>query len=241
MESVTRTTTKHIQEFKDRMSDVDRVTRLIEYGEKNPGEVASIFLGYRSIIKDLIRLDAADIDTISKANQELQKEDKVTKFNNIVNGKVGELMDLITQACDPDSGVYRDGVQELVEMMKNADKIKNDNPEAKPVDNDPLWDSVIWGYTNGATDAITDVHFVICHALCRIASQRFKDQLKDLSGAEKKDWLLNAMTDVIILKGMQDEGKEAQFYKQWRDKRPDGLGWISDSREQAFAKVLKTA
>ncbi len=171
-------------------------------------------------------------------NEKLGKNNKVAKFQEIISGRVDYFVSFAAEACNPESDTYKEGINELTEMMKNADIIKTADPNAKPVDGDPRWDSVIWGYTNGADDPATDIHFVIAHGLCRVISQEFKDEIKDLTGAEKKDWLLNAMTDVIALKGVQGQGREAKFYKQWRDKRPLGLGWVSDVRDQAYREAI---
>lgn len=238
MESVNEYASRHVQEFKAKISGVERVARLIDYAEKNPRLVAEIYLGYYQIIKDLVKIDDEDQEIISVVNEKLGKNNKVAKFQEIISGREEDIVSLAAEACNPESNTYKEGINELTEMMKNADTVKTADPNAKPVDGDPRWDSVIWGYTNGADDPATDIHFVIAHGLCRVISQVFVDELRDLTGAEKKDWLLNAMTDIIALKGVQGIGREAKFYKQWREKRPAGLGWVSDERDKAYKQTI---
>lgn len=238
MESVNQLATKHIQQFKEGMNGVDRVARMVDYAEKNPKLVAKIYLGYYKIIKDMIAIDESGLRTIADVNAQLEKNNAVHEFQEIVAGREKEVVALAADACDPESPNYMGGVKQLTEMMRNADTIKTNDPSAKPVDGDPKWDSVIWGYTNGAIDPKTDIHFVVAHGLTRLISQGFKDELSDLPGAEQKDWLLNAMTDMVALNGVQGRGREAEFYKQWRDKRPEGLGWVSDETDQAYKEAL---
>jgi hypothetical protein len=163
----------------------------------------------------------------------------VAKFFDIVKGREKDITDLVTQEVDTSSQVYQASIAQLTEMMTNADSIKKQDPDAKPKDGESRWDTVIWGYTNGAEDPLTDIHFVIAHGLTRIISQGFQEELEGLTMAEQKDWVLNAITDVVVLRGLKGIGREATYYKQWREKRPKGLGWISDEREAAYMAVLR--
>jgi len=234
MRSVIELALQNVQEFKRNIFGVERVAQVIEFAENNPRLVAEIYLGYYQIIKDLVRVGLKDQEIVSAVNKKLEKENRVAKFQRILSGRGEDLVLLAAKAYDPESDTYKLGIEELTSMMRNADTIKTADPNAKPVDGDPKWDLVIWGYTNGAVDPLTDIHFVISHGLCRFISQEFKNELSNLTAAEKKDWLLNAMADIIALKGIQGLGREAKFYKQWREKRPMGLGWISDDRDNAY-------
>lgn len=223
-----------VADFMAMMEGVDRVGKTIDYAKENPVKVAEIYYGYYSIIRDLVNLNKEDLEIIERVNKTLDKKNYVSKFKEITTGKEDNFIELTAQACDPESLTYKTGLIRLSEMMKGADVIKKENPEAIPNDKDPKWDNVIWGYTKGATELITDIHFCVSHGLSQILSAKFPDEMEKLGGPSKKDWLLNAITDVIILKGLQNQGWEGEFYQQWKNKRPDGLGWISEGREKAY-------
>lgn len=223
------------------MTGVDRVDKLVTYAEENSDKIARIYYGYYSIIRDMIGLNEDGLATIDKVNKQLGKENKFAKFREIIAGREGEVMSLIAGACNPESDTYKAGLEDLTRMMKLADEIKKENPEAKPVDGDEQWDEVIWGYTNGADNPITDVHFCVAHGLSRILSQIFSKNLEGLRGPDKKDWLLNAMTEVVIMNGVRDKNCwEGEFYQEWKNTRPKGLGWISDTREAAYKDELSS-
>lgn len=229
---------RSVTEFKTLMTGVNRVNRLVAHAEQNPDKIARIYYGYYSIIKDMINLSEDDSEIIEGANIRLQKENKFAKFKEIIAGREDEFMGIVARACDPENKSYELGVKKLTEMMKKADRIKTKNPDAKADDKDHMWDNVIWGYTNGADDPETDEHFCITHGLTQIINRSFFKKLNTEGNLFKKDWFICAMTEVLILKGLRGEGWESEFYQQWRDTRPKGLSWVSDSRLAAYKAEL---
>lgn len=238
---------RHVEEFKTLMTGVDRVKGLVTYAEQNPEQVARIYYGYYSIIKHMVNLDEKELEIIDAVNQNSEKGNPIRKFQEIIAGRQEDFMSLVAKACNPETKTYELGIKRLTKMMKKADKIRNENPEARPHDStkdnvyDPIkWDNVIWGYTLGAVDPKTDIHLCINHGLTQIINRSFFKKLKDLQGPEKKDWFINAITEVVALEGAQGKGWGAEFYQQWRAPRPNGLGWISEKRESAYKTQLQT-
>ncbi|HEX8923800.1 MAG TPA: hypothetical protein VF828_03640 [Patescibacteria group bacterium] len=216
---------------------IRRLSAALDYAKKNPGEMADIYYGYYRIIKDALNMPPEEVAAAARVNLALGKHQGLSFFREAIRGREAGIILMSQTATEPKSWIRRMGIEELGMMTLNAERKKNSDSNWKPKDGDSESDAIIWGFTNGATRPITDVHFLVCHGIERVISQEFRD-VWPIEYCRKKDWLLNAMTDTIVIRGLQGKGYEAKYLPLWQARRPEGLGWASDHRITAYRQEL---
>lgn len=205
--------------------------------QNHPERIFRTFATYDLVIQDLLKLNPNELYLIHRVNQKLEKTRGADEFIEHMGLHRGELLTAVRHAGDTTSKFNHRGIRELTKMMKIAEEIKQTEPDWKPTDGDPRSDNVIWGFVNGAASPQTNIDFAICHGIERILTQRFRGH-PGLEYTHHKDWLLSALNDVVALRGLQGEYPEATLLDRWSQKRPDGLGWISQPRIDAYKESL---
>jgi hypothetical protein len=211
--------------------------RAITRAEADPHAVASSYYGYYRTIRDLFNLAPADITTITAVNKQLQSFRGADTFLTYMAPYQDQLLSALRQIGNLDLENNRQGLDQLAAMMNNAREIRQTNPLWTPKDGDPKSDRVIWGFVRGAVSPETDIHFTLCHGVERMLTRTFRDS-PIAEFTDHKDWLLNALNDVIALRGLQGKGYGNQVLDLWSAPRPNGLGWISPRRLDAFKAEL---
>lgn len=201
-----------------------------------PKQVLRTFAIFHTIIKDLFTLSDEELHLIEQVNEKLHKPRGAHEFMEHMRTYNNEILDIVRHAGDMNVASNQQGITELATMMGNAWKLKQNEPNWKPTDGDNRADNVIWGFVNGASDAQTDIDFTICHGIERIVTEHLRD--KNIDYTHHKDWLLSAMTDVVVLRGLQGKHPEKTVLPLWTLRRPDGLGWVSQSRLNAYKEFL---
>lgn len=210
----------------------------LRVAQNQPEQILHSFATYDMVIRDLFDLKPEELCMIHEVNSKLGKTRGADEFIDHMQPYKTQILDIVHHAGGIQDELTQQGVTELAFMMENAAQLKQTEPTWKPTDGDPRSDNVIWGFVNGATDPETNIDFVICHGIERIVSQSFRDN-SGFEYTKHKDWLLSAMTDVVALRGLQGKYTEAKILPRWSQKRPDGLGWISQPRLDAYKADIR--
>jgi hypothetical protein len=210
----------------------------VKLAVESPKLVADKFYAYYNVVRDLFNLSTEDLAIIRSVNRQLDSTRGADAFLDTFGDQKEQILAQMRQMGDLDNPDNQAGIKQLTEMMHNAWKIKQDEPDWSPKDGGPQADSVIWGFINGATDPETDIDFALCHGIERTLTEYYPDN----DYTKKKDWLLCALNDVIALRGIKGQGYEAQLLPVWSASRPEGLGWVSQRRLDAYkhAHVMAT-
>jgi len=201
----------------------------LRMAREHPEKVLRSFAIYDRVIQDLFDLKPDELALIKRVNEKLGKNRGADEFMETMGSEETKILYAVHHAGGMQDRVSQEGITELAFMMKNAAQLKQKEPDWKPTDGDPRSDTVIWGFVNGANDPNINMHFVICHGIERILTQA-----SPLEYTKHKDWLLSALTDVVALRGLQGKFPETKLLSLWGQKRPDGLGWISQSRQNEY-------
>ncbi len=221
--------------FKDLSGEtIEPLQDSIEVAEQQPELIFHKFYQYYAIIKDLFNLTPEEIDIIKRVNEEFNWNRGADRFLEVFGDQKDTVLTQIRQIGDLDNSHNQSGLSRLTDMMKNAWTIKQANPNWQPTDGDPQSDDVIWGFTRNATTPDIDLDFTICHGIERILTTYYSE----IALVQHKDWLLSALNDVIALKGLRQQGYEAELLPMWSTPRPGGLGWINQTRMDKFREIL---
>lgn len=227
----------NVQAFKK--TDAGKVGLLqdsLAFAEKNPRVVAKKYFAYYKIVKDLFNLSPEEISIIKSVNDKLQSKNEVDQFLKAMGEKKDVFLAQMRQIGDLDNPHNQEGIKRLTQMMNNAWIMKQKDPKWTPKDGDPRADEVIWGFVNGANNPETNIDFSLCHGIQRTLATYFTD----IEFTRNKDRIVPALTDVIALKGLKNEGYEKDVLPSWSKPRPDGLGWISQRRLDVYRELIKT-
>jgi hypothetical protein len=234
---------RHIRTFEQGLENVPEVEEAIRAAGEEVSETARVFDDYLDLARRLAKLSPEQTRLVAEANEELNRRggrsgSAVKEGADIFLEELGEtgrqrLLEVISQAADPDSPNYQETVAELAAMMEGGHQLKVSGK--RPVDGDPLSDKVIWGHTQ-ISDPVALRHFVICHYLERYVSVSLRKL--GVRAAKRKDFFLNAMTDVIILEEMSNSGEPSIFTMWSTPKDQGGLGWIPQERIDSYKTVL---
>jgi hypothetical protein len=105
----------------------------------------------------------------------------------------------------------------------------------QPSDDDPESRKVIWGHTMISNPEVL-VHFMICHYMERYFAVGLADHGSEL--ALEKDFMLNALIDVVILDHLNGN-RFANIYDIWRRSKDErGLRWINDDRLASYESLV---
>lgn len=213
-----------------------------ELVEKNPQLVRESFYTYYRIIKELFSLQPAELAVCKRVQERLDSHRGVVQFMEIFAEKQAEILEVMRNIGDPASRFNTAGMDELAHMMLNAWNIKQSEPDWVPTDGDKRADQVIWGFVKGSTQPELNINFTVCHGIERILTaylkENYSDDLELIEFISHKDWLLITMNDVVALRGLQGKGRSKDVLEMWSTPRPEGLGWISARRSDAYADEL---
>ncbi|MBL8015533.1 MAG: hypothetical protein JNK26_05100 [Candidatus Doudnabacteria bacterium] len=233
--------TEVIQAFKQVNEEVPEITAAYELAVNNPLMVSRIFYRYVQLVDQMTNLSEENLTIIAQyyRSKALEKPDSASHHNlldvlNTISTEQKEsLRDLIREAANPASPVFKAALTNLQEMMKNGSEYKASGQV--PYDGDPLADRLIWGHTQLTAPYIL-IEFTVCHFIERFMSVAFAKIIPDI--ARHKDWFLSALTDVIALNAAREDTSK-QVSRHWQVTREEGgLGWLSSTRLQAFRDII---
>lgn len=207
----------------------------LKFAQTYPEQILHHFATYDMVIRDLFNLKPEEIHMIHKVNSKLGKTRGADEFIEHMQPYKTQILDIAHHAGGLENESTQRGVTKLATLMENAAQLKQTEPSWKPSDGDPRSDNIIWGFVNGATDSETNIDFVICHGIERIVSQSL--QKEKIEYTKHKDWLISAMTDVVALRGLQGKYPEKKLLSRWIQKRPNGLGWVSQQRLDTYKEL----
>jgi RimJ/RimL family protein N-acetyltransferase len=225
-----------------RASNIPELASVMELASQDPERVYEVYSQYASILHRMagitddekkqvryvwskLAATRADIGSASRTN-----------VADILDRLGSEGPDIITEAAlqsvDQDSPYFDRATGDLIDRMERGHQFKVEGKT--PKDGDPESDGIIWGHTQ-ITDADTLLHFTVSHYF-----ERYFSQVLEAEGnGYKKDFLLNAITDILILDHYGDN-KFSDVFSKWREPRSyGGLGWIKEDRLEAFESSVK--
>lgn len=226
---------QNVEAFKKSAAgDIPILQDSVNLAEHDPRLVAKRFITYYKIIKDLFDLTPGEVETITRVNQELESKRGADNFLEKMQTDKEKILEGIRQMGDTQDPDNLEGVKTLTRMMRNAWEKKQADKDWIPEDGKAGADQVIWGFVNEASRPEIDRDFTICHGIERVLTQLLGPN--EFTG--HKDWLLCAMNDVVALRGLRGQGREAEVLDLWSTPRPNGLGWVSSRRLEAYKKAL---
>ena len=212
---------------------LDKLKPAMQSAAENPRNVGHIFYEYYQTVKDWFSLPEEDMKIIHEinSNPENPNHGGADEFLQTFGGQKEEMLEALRKMGNIQEDQTKHGVQNLSDMMNNAQTLKQKEPDWKADNADPRSQTVILGFLLGANDPNTDIHLTIAHAMERVLSQTFHNA----DGTPfKKDWFVHPLTDIIVLKGVQGKQPEFDILSQWSKARPDGLGWASKKRINTY-------
>lgn len=217
---------------------LDKLKPAMRSATENPRNVGKIFYEYYQTVKDWFSLPAEEMQIIHEinSNPENPNHGGADEFLQTFGGQKDEMLAVLRKMGNIGEEPTKQGIQNLSDMMNNAQTLKQNEPNWKPKDTDPRSDNVIWGFVLGANDPNTDIHFALAHAMERVLSQKFHNP----DGTPfKKDWFVHPLTDIIVLKGVQGKQPEFNILSEWSKARPEGLGWASQKRIDLYTEKVQ--
>ncbi len=202
---------------------------------------------YEEQIGRMALLGAEEIESIGVSQQLMAgesstKQGSVSKVGaNDILSALGESRDLLgsiaTESVNPDSPHYQPAIDELVRRMERGHQMSVDG--VKPSDEDTRTHEYIWGHTvhTDKMDDVTLLNFIICHYLERFFAEALAAKGYDF--ARQKDFLINALDDVIILEHIAGRGEPSIFNLWSKAKEQGGLGWITPERLDSYTSQSK--
>lgn len=235
-----------VSAFKEKIRFSELKSTQEKFTEEQWITIVKVVLRYRNILEGLVNLSPQEIRLIGIVNGELNQGKEASKIKpnaetflqSIGNEQRNEMRAKFNEFFDIKSEVFQQGLGELCQMMQNAQLLKAQG--RTPKDGEELSDESIWGYTQ-ITNEIAQLYFLMAHFIERILTQCFRDQL-EIELAHHKDYLINAIDDLIALKVARGESGIGFniIVKLWQTPKPDGLGWLSERRIEEYKKVLRS-
>lgn len=229
---------QHYDTLEHRLSGVPELRPAFDIYDKNPGHVSEVYLGYIGLISDMADLDAADLSLIQQSQISLRSSGKETGSassigaNDIVTAlgpRKGMLVDLANNSVNPQSEHYQDAVNNLVSKLEGGHKLSE--RRKSPSEHDPESLKVIWGHTLITGDEAL-LHFMTCHYLGLYFSEAL--QAEKIDFADKKDFFVNALTDVVIINHLHANNTDPMYDVWAKSKKEGGMGWITKSRRNSY-------
>lgn len=225
---------KHFELLESRLATVPELSPAFEFLDTNPEYGRETYQSYIVLISRMSELREDEQATITQGSQRLQNSGGVGGSASAVTAvdiltalgdHKSELSEIGIRSTDTSSPHYNETIEMLVEKLTGGHQLKLIGKV--PSDSDPESLKVIWGHTQ-ITGPEALVHFVTCHYLGLFFQQEFTATGYDF--AKQKDFLINAMTDIVILdRGTSNDADER--FKIWNNaKDSGGLGWISPDR-----------
>lgn len=187
--------------------------------ETFPLKIGTTFNTYLEVIDQLARLSPEELEKMRGINLRLGLLGAPDFLDRLDEGKRKNLPKDLRKICDPSQLQYQAAMADLKQMMAKAQELKSQG--LRPSDKIERFKKAIWGYTL-ITDPKTIVDFGSCHFYERFLAQ--------YGYVQKKDQLLHAMEDVIA-----GFFRKRNIYKTWTTPKPEGLGWISPEKDEAYA------
>lgn len=219
------------------VSHAEPLRGAISLAEADPRLVADTFYTYYSIVRDLFSLTPEEQATVATVNQQLGSLKGADAFLDTFGDRKDVVLEHMREMGNLNNPHNLDGMIELTRKMNNAWREKQKRADF-PTAADHASSDVILGFVNGANDPLINIHFAMCHGIERTLGHYFSlDQI-----THKKDWLIHPMTDVITVRTLQgNQGIESKVFELWNKPRPDGLGWISQRRVDAYREQMNIA
>jgi hypothetical protein len=225
--------------LKERLANVPELRSSLDLITKNPELAARILDSYISLIADMSALDDSQRVFIHDAKEkvlraggnfgtasEVSADDLLAELGDNKN----ILANLAKSSYDPNLPYFKPALDELARRMEGGSHLKLSGRQ--PSDDDPDSRKVIWGHTM-ITDPEALVHFIFCHHLERYFAIALTDRGIEL--ARQKDFMLNALIDVVLIMKRDGNHKYDRIYDLWRaPKDQGGLGWITDDRAKSY-------
>lgn len=193
--------------------------------------ISSNAIGYLKIIRDLAHISEEDIATLREFEQRRGRRSYILNLIEQAGDKLDELAYTLLPYFDRDDENFKAALANLAYMMSNAQILKKKGIE--PKDGNPLADQAIWGYTKIILPE-AQMHFVVCHFIERLATVVFQEY----DFVAKKDWLLNAMSELILLNAAKKGYPKDPIFSLWSTPKAEGgLGWIGQSSLKAMQSL----
>jgi hypothetical protein len=209
-----------------------------EFAAHNPELVLTTYLGYVSLVSHMAELSDSDRAVMHTAKESMVEHggsfgtaSKVSADELLteLGGHEELLQTLAAESANPDSPYFAPALAELVKRMEGGHQLKLRG--GQPSDDDPESRKVIWGHTMISNPEAL-VHFMICHYMERYFAVGLADHGSEL--ALEKDFMLNALIDVVILDHLNNN-RFANIYDIWRRSKDErGLGWINNDRLASY-------
>lgn len=231
-------TAKHLQTLAVKLAAVPELQPALDIIANDPAHSAYVYECYTQLIKDIPTLKQDELQRIKEAQTILRRRQgesgsASTVIVNDILSALGNQKDILSvtaeESTNQNSPYYQPALNELVKRMVGGHQLKLQCKS--PSDFDPESLKVIWGHTL-ITDPEALLHFTICHYLERYISEALI--AASIGLARQKDFLINAMVDVIILDNIQN--KNTQLFQTWVTSKPEGgLGWITEDRLSSYS------
>ena len=224
------------------LADVPELQIGFDLTREDPEFATTTYLGYMGLVGHIVELNGHDRQIIQSAKVWMKEHQGVFGTASEVSvdellAELGEHVDvipkLVSASADPESPYFQPAMAELTRRMEGGHHLKASG--GNPSDSDPESKKVIWGHTMMTNpDPHTLIHFMVAHYTERFFAVGLQDHGSVL--ATQKDFLLNALIDVVILDHLTTN-RFANIYDVWRrPKGQAGLGWITDDRLASYTK-----
>lgn len=206
------------------------------------------FISYLRIVKELAQLDSSDLEIIRQANDLARSRGLLHNstsgggaehFLDAFGEKRNLLVQVVSEASDVNSELFRQAVSDLATRMKKGHEISEMGLEtADGASSDA--DYAIWGHTKPISDD-AKIHLTLSHLIGRLVANKFSSdpdpQIRAV--AENKDSTIEAMSDVIML-GVAKGSADPQIARVWGNTREDGgLNWNLQSRQEVYNEIVR--
>lgn len=228
---------QHVQMLAERLTVVPELEQVVGTFHRDPENAIDVYRTYTSLIAQMGNLDNVELSRIAASQQALQaKGGEVGSASSVgandivaaLGEKTGLLTEIAEQSVDPQTPYYAKALDTLVTRMQGGHDMRAAGKT--PSDHDPASRAVIFGHTY-ITETETLLHFTICHYLERYFAEALSTQGFDI--AKQKDFLINALDDVVILNGLKNPNDT--IFKLWSTPRDNGgLGWITSDRLNSY-------
>lgn len=232
----------HLATLADSLHDVPEVQPGLTLIDTDLEFAIDIYMSYCDLVGQMALLGNAELMRIDVSQEYMRtpgrKQGSATSVgaNDILRALGSDkdaLVVLAEQSYEPEvsSPYYENALDVLRKRMRAGSRLKAEGGE--PSDDNPASHDLIWGHTI-ITDPEALLHFTICHFFERF----FAGALTDRGGkiaelAMRKDFLINALDDVVILNELNNRGDPA-IYEMWAKPKPFGLEWITADRMRSY-------
>lgn len=232
------------QQFLDvlrtRLTNIPELRSALAYIELRPEESFDIFDSYLSLVHRMVTLSETELGEVQQASERLSSKSnnsdstpQVSAIDLLSSLSHKPVLDEIAKRTTDTASPYMDrAISELTDRMSNAHQLKLSGRRLK--DGDDESDRVIWSQTQ-IYGSLALVHVMFGHYLERYFALELSAAGIDV--AEQKDFLINALTDVLIIDHLGDK-QFSQIYDIWTTpKEKGGLGWIAPSHLDSYQTV----